>query len=677
MTDTTPTYDALSALELEFEARQRQSETASYQGILANKYRRWHHYYAPLNGDQWPEDRMLRPGMIHITHNIIQPAVDVESRIESRLPRVTLLADNTADPVERTKAEAAEKLVLRWLEQSSWQTWLNDACKVKSMYGKTVLKPYWNSKAKPGRPDVSVIESPHNLYLGWGSSEYDTIDWALYEYSISPFEAMRKYKNITVSPPSRTNKSLSVVRHADHADPLNQKGAGTSALGQQGGSQLPGGHVSRIDFVQPSDYEGKQVRVWDYWCKHLDDAGAEHIVNAVFVEGVLADGPYTHDEYPDIPYIVIEHDHEPNSPEGMGDVEGLIDTQVELNRALSHWAQLIADEIDPAWQINADSVPGGMAPKGGQITAAGEGKEIKPFEKSVNQFPIQALVDEFKKDFFFRSGLSDILFTQAPGAQTAGRALQVQIEAVANRIDPRRDNLYAGLKTLLVFWTHMAKKVNPQIKVAQDADGNDIFAGPKDLLGDFTRWKFVAPEITPRDNLESITAVVNKLNAKLISLEDAMDELGVDSPLEMIQKIEAERTNPKLFAGDTQAYVAVLNMLLQLQATQQQMGMQPGVPGAPGAPGGPGDPNAQAQQDAQNAQPQGTQGDNGSGVPQPATAAGGPPPPGAPGPGGVQPGGIAARIQPAAPGFQNQTLIRANPTGGASALQQIKVVTGG
>jgi len=477
----------------------------------------------------------------------------------------------------------SEKLQKRWLEDSEWETWLGDAAKVKSMYGKTILKPYWNKLDK--RPDVSVIETPGNLRIGWGSSDYKVMDWAIYEYTLSPLQAMEKFPQINIEATKKSGKiALNVVRHSDHADPLSQSSSptGTNAMAIRGRSTL-----------QPSAYENTHAMIWDYWCWTVDAEGGRHITNAFFVEGVLAAAPTPHDYYPDLPFIVIEHDHEPGSPEGIGDIEPLIDIQIELNRAYSHWAQLVNDEIDPAWQINTESVPAGMVPRGGQILATGgEQVKIMPLDKGVNLFPVRELVDALMQAFHFRSGLAEILFALPPGAQTAGRAMQIQIEASANRIDPRRRRLYRGLRELLIFWAIMAEKINPEIQVGTEtaAPGQDPtpkMVRVKEILGDFRAWKFVAPEITPRDNLELITAVVNKLNAKLISLEDAMDELGVDSPLEMIRKIEQERMNPKLFPGDVQGYVAVLNMLQQLQAAQAQAGGPPTVPGA--------DPNAAGQ----------------------------------------------------------------------------------
>lgn len=627
----------LERLELEREVLLRYGETTSYQGVLANKYLRLHHYFAPASGDQWPEDVAARPGMIHITHNVIAPAVMTEARIESILPRVALLADS-ADEQIRARAEAAEKLYIRWLELSGWDNWLFDGCQAKGIYGKTILKPHWNKRDK--RPDVTVIENPANLRLGWGASDFTELDWALYEYTISPFEARRRYPDIEINV-DKKGKLLVTRRGGDHADPLNQ------AAPALGGSKA----ISRPVPYQPSQYEQHQVKVWDYWYKEAgEDGGEPRILNAIFVEGNLAKGPVEHPEYPEIPYIVIEHDREPGSPEGIGDVEPLVDIQIELNRALSHMAQLIADEIDPAWQLDADSIPPGMIPRGGEVLAAGEGKQVRPLEKPVNQFPIDQLIERLMKSFHLRSGLSEILFAGAPSAQTAGRALQIQIEASANRIDPRRRRLYRGLKELLIFWAFMAEKINPKMTVGVDEQGQPQYAGVAEVIEGFRRWRIVAPEITPRDNLEMITAVVNKLNAKLIALEDAMDELGVDSPLEMIAKIEKERMNPRLFPGDTQAFVAVLSMLQQYQQAAQAAGMAPGS-----AEGMASDAEGQMMAEAQGAQPAGIQGDNGDSVAQPATNVGSAPPPGAP--------------------LSNQTLIRAQPGGGAQALQQIKVTT--
>ena len=643
--DLTELGSELEEAELTAQARERYKSTESYQAVLRSDYRRFHFYYHPPGGDQWPEDQAARPGMIHITQNIIQPAVDTESRIESELPVINL-NPGTVDPETRARAELAEKVYLAFLEQSDWDIWFNEAAKAKAIYGKTVLHPYWNEEEE--RPDVSVVELPDNLRIGWGSSDFRDIDWAIYEYTLSPREVLLRWPEVTIE---GAPSGYRILRKAagDHADPVDTlEPFAPTTFGN--GNRV----INRYTAYGPSDYEGEALRIWDYW---FED-GNDDVYNAVFVEGILVEGPTKHPEMPDIPYIVIEHDHEPGSPEGIGMVESLIDVQLEINRALSHFAQLVADEIDPAWQVDADYVAPGTVPKAGEVTAAGEGRTIKAIEKPVNQFPIQQLVAELYKSFHFNTGMPEILFSLPPGAQTAGRALAIQVESAANRIGPRRARLYKGLKYLLNFWGYMLQEKDPQV----DSPDGKVSLG--ELVSGLKRWEIIAPEITPRDNVEHTTNTINKIQAKTISLEDGMKELGVESPLEMLQRIENERTNPKLFPGETQAYLAVSQLMLQLQQQMQQMQQQQQAQqqaeqqAAAAAP----NPlqaglNAEGQQmaDMQNSQPTLTPEMNQSGPTQPMGQQGAPAAAGA---------GLP---------FGNQTLIRSTPTGGAQALQQIKI----
>ncbi len=655
-------YQRLSdEMQLTIEARRHYAETQADAAIRTNRYRLWHHYMYPIDGDQWPADRSKRPNMVHMTENVINPTIVTEARIESRLPKVKLLPNLPSDPHDRMGAEQSERVHMRWLEDADWETKLAAGCLTKGITNVLVLKPFWETPRNPrhpgdkGQPNFSVIETPGNLRIGWGASDYSTKDWALYEYSISPYEAMKRWPNVQIEKVTGKTEPLKVtLTGADHTDPLAQRSfqSATNDVGP----------IARPDLRMLTDYEGKQVRVWDYWCKYIDADGSEHIRQAFFLNGTLVDGPTPHDYYPDIPYIIIPHDLEPTNPWGAGDVQALMDIQMQLNLALSHWSQFIVDEIDPAWQVNAAQAQPGMVPSAGQIVATGDpNSHITPIEKPANTQPIEQWISELKEGLHFVTGLSDIAFGKAPGAQTAGRALDIQIQSMANRIDPRRDRLYAGLKTLLRFWTVMAVKINPTFPVTQTVPGANggpaeektVQQGVKDIIDGYGRWKVVGHEVTPRDNVELITAVVNKLNAKLVSLEDAMDELGVDSPLEMMQKIENERTNPKLFPGDTQAYVAVLQLLQQMQAMGAQQAPVPSGAGpAASAPGN-------VQNAAQAAQPQGLPGQNADSASQPGSAPGSPPPPGAPSAG--------------AGGLTNQTLIRPNAAGGAQTLQQIKL----
>lgn len=587
------------------EARQRVSETDAYQAALRVKYQRLHSLYAPPNGDQWPWDKASRPGKIHYSGNILKPAVDISARLEAKLPRITLPA-TSLEEAERARAEVVEKSMMAWLEASGWESWMQRLTRTKHIYGKSVLRPFWNKK--DNRPDVTVIENPSNLRLGWGASDFSVLDWALYEYSLSPFEIMRRWKDVKVEPVKGAGPLLVSRTSGDHADPLGQK-------------QDLGFNLGPV--YNPSDYEQKQVKVWDYWYKDGDD-----VYNCIILqESIHAVSPTKHRELIDIPYIPVINDFEPGSPEGISTIEHLADLQEELNRAMTHWQQLVADETDPAWQFtgeNAETIPPGMVPKSGQIVATGENNRIEPIVKSMNQFPMAQLITEMKDQYHIISGLGEIAFGAPTSSQESGQALAVQMDAYANRGDPRRTLLYDALKELLIFWTVMVERVNPKVD-GKDADGNPTKMPLRPVFKDFRRWKLVGPEITPKDVSAHSLDEINKMNAGVQSIRTTMDNLGVDSPEDELATIAEENLTLALNPGKVQQVIAVYAAEQQMQIQQDQLAQVAGVQGSGAALAAAQNPQGGnvAQAQAQQAQPTLPTDEN---QPQPATAAGGVPP---------------------------------------------------
>lgn len=605
-----------SPAAIEGQAHVRYQSTDSYQSQLQTHYREMHHWYLPENGDHWPDDIVLRPDKIHVTANICRPVVEIDSRLQSILPRFTL-PSATLSAEDRKRAEATESIMLQWLDMSGIDVWLGDLNRCRSIYGKGILRPYWDDDLKRG--DVTLVENPANLRIGWGSSDYNTIDWTIYEYSLSAQEIMQRWPNVHVEPGLRdTDPPSVVVEGGTHADPLDQK---------QNEFWSP-------RYRQYTDYERKQIKIWDYWYKDKD--GTPH--NAMLVQGKLVDGPHAHDYLPDIPYIVIENDHEPGNPEGVSTIEPIIDVQEELNRLLSHGLQHVADDVDPAWYATgptADSIDPGVAPKAGEMVGIGENK-IEMWPKGVNTFPIREMLDEVWNYIRRETGISDIAFGDMPGADTSGRAIAIQVESMMNRLDPRRRRLYRGLKELLIFWTIMAERKDPHIQVDEETE-----ASLGELVKGLRYWKIVAPEITPRDNIEMTQNEINKLNSKVTSHRDAMDAMGVENPEHVLGVIAAEHNDIDLHPDSVQIKFGVYSLMMQImqmqqqmQMNQQQMAQQLEQMGNPqGTGGAPGSVLSQAQaatatgqQAAQAAQPTLFEDQN---TPQPMTQAGTPAPAGA------------------------------------------------
>lgn len=537
-------------LDIQQLAQERYASGQDDADTRRDKYERLHEWYAPADGDQWPQDIINREGKTHITANIIRRFVDTEARLLSIMPRVTIRA--MQDPALGRRAEATEKLFLRWLEQSGFHSWHYTLEQTKALYGIGIVKAFWNTQTNA--PDAIVVEQPHNIMFGWGDSEYMSLDWTIYHYKISKLQARLRYPDCPeayISSPFDLRK-LSTQYGKTHNDPLNQ---------------LPVMSNSRIE----TEYERNQVSIWDYW--YLDEKG--NVYNAILLNGNIVEGPTLHAELPALPYIVIEHDHEPGSPDGRGTAELLIDLQDGINRTMSHYAQYVEDNSDPAYQLTGETapmtVPDGLVPRAGEIIAPGPGTRVEQIGQGVNNFPFDSLIGAFWNTAHRITGLSEVLFGVPSSAQASGRAIAIQLESSINALDPKRQRSYLGIQTLLMMWHHMAIKVNPVL-----AKGNKELGTPtlkaRDVIKGINDWQIIAPEITPRDVSEHTQNTVNKLMAKLVSLETAMNELGVENPLEEMERVRAERTDATLFPGDAQATAAVMALLQQLG---QQQGMDP------------------------------------------------------------------------------------------------------
>ena len=610
--------NATNELAIEREVLERYASGFTDSQFRASRYERYHHYYAPPGGDQWPEDLLERPGKLHITANIIRAFVDTEARLLAIPPRLTLPPNMGMDDALARRAEATEKLFQKYLDMSGFEEWSFTFNQIKSLYGFAVLKPFWNVDTKS--PDVEVVEQPQNIIFGWGDSDFRSIDWAIYYYRISRAQASRNW-GIDRKTLSEGQALIEKLGGGDHADPVE-----TVSISARQGRNI-------------TDYERSHVTVFDYW--FVDKDGI--VTNALIVSGKMVELT-PHPEMPVVPYIPVESEHEPGSPDGHGIAELLLDVQMGINRAFSHYAQHVWDQTDPAYQLVGDGapsvIPPGTVPESGEAVAPGPGARWEEIRSGVNTFPFDALINQYWTTAHRITGLSEILFGAPPASQTSGRALQAQLDSSINRLSPKRTRYYEGLRGLLRFWHFMTMKVNPRI------DGIPV----KKVITGLNNWKIVAPEITPRDVIEHTQNIMDKVNGKLISLESAMDEIGVDNPLQEIDKIMAERSNAHLFPGDAQAIAAVVATLQAIQSQQNQNAMGAAQQGQ----------NAQnaAVADAQQAQPTRDQSQN---MPGPATGPGMPPPNGAPAPGGA----------PAPIGGQLQPLVRQTAGGQSQAMSQL------
>ena len=622
--------DIQHRMQLEALAKRRYGSAMPGAAVRSNRYRQAMKYYAPLNNDQWPEDKFLRPGKVHITANIIRAYCDIAARLLSIPPR--LVNKPAAQNVEnRRRAEDVERFFLRLLELSGWDVWLNDWALAGEVFGVGILHPFWNKET--GTPDVEVIERPENLLIGYGASDFSIVDWAIYKFSVSFIEAQSRWPeaNIVLGQDGGPVVAGTPVNwdSADKSDIVNQSTLnGPYAEGglDPTNAEAGGSHSEEYEHSQ-------HLEVWDYWYR-----AEGSIWNATLLAGRIVSGPTKHAELPTIPYLLYEAGHEPGSPEGLSTVDLLRDTQMGYNRAISLWTQYTLDNAGTAYQVKGPTsgdIPDGAIPQSDEFIPVGE-NEIIPIQRNQNTFPMNQLVDQYWELASRLTGIPSILFGQLAGAQTSGRATAVQIEAALNRLDPKRRRFYQTFKDLLRIWGFMLSHKNSKIEVVEPAEaGEGIQAEEpelvvkvvrmKELLKGFDNWKVVPPEITPRDSIEATQNAANKVGAHLSSLENAMDEIGVEDPQHELDLIRRELADARLNPGQVQAYISslqLLDQLMQMQAAQQAAAQQAGQAGQ----------NVQQAQD-QQAQPTGMEDQNQPGMP---TGPGGAPPPGTNAPGGLE-----------------------------------------
>jgi hypothetical protein len=537
------------------EIAMHKGELEPEQSRLRELFRRFDNLYYPQTiteqggADHWPEGR--KPGRVHISLNSPPVYVDIPASLLAVMPVENYLAASSEEE-ERAAAARCERLYFQWKEDSDFEMEVHKACIVRALYGFTFAKVWWDPIEK--MPAVRVIDQPENLYVGWGDSDYRRMDWTIYCYGLSPLAAAETY-GVTITPIDiGEGKYASYVMKSapgDHSDPLNQMGGFYSDMT---GDRLR------------SAYEQTQVEVYDYWYKRPAGKGKKpEIWNAIFVGNAMVENA-RHREYDNLPYVPLRNTYIPGSPYGRPELYDLEQLFAEKDERVTEAAQMMHSIVGgQMWQIVGseapDTVADNMIPKPNKVATPGPNAELKAIQPFVPQFASEDFLTRLDNELTTISGLNDLLIGRAPatilGSSKAITALVANYEA---RIRMKRDLLYRWRKDV---WATVAK-----VWEAKDGDIKEILDGRH-------RLHIIAPELTPRDQLENAQKALNLVAGRLWSMDRAMDATGVEDPEEEKNLIRMEQTDPALNPVAVQTQVT-------LAAGMQQLGIQPGqIPGGP------------------------------------------------------------------------------------------------
>lgn len=539
------------------EAMNKKQLVEPEQNRMRALYRRYDHYFHPqtftLGGaDHWAEDPSARlSGRSHVSVNLHASYVQIPASLQAVTPVVNYVPTGPTTE-ERNQAARRERLFYAWWDSNDMDLRLEEAALLKALYGTTAGKVYWDPVKK--LPRVQIVDTPENLYLGYGTSDYTRVDWALYSYGLSPQAAMEDY-GIDVIPVRDGEQWFPYTSASTHDDPIAS-------------IYLNSYHRDPIRYQ--TAYDQMKVEVMDYWYKHPTTPGKPPLVCNVIIVGNTVVKKTEHPELEGvIPYVMLRNSMIPGSPYGKPELYDIEQLLREKDEKVTAQAQMIHSVVGgQMWQLVGaeapDEVPANAIPKPNQVATPGAGNRIESISPFIPQFQVEDYNKRIDRELAVASGLNDLLLGLAPssvlGSSRAIAQLMANYEA---RISPKRKLLYSWLQQVWEVCARMWENKD-------NAVGNI-------LDGEYT-IDITPPELTPRDTIELAQTAINLVQNRLWSAERAMDRMGVSDPEGEKDLIRDEQTDATLNPASVQTMGALIQMFSQIQqqppAAAQQMAEQ-------------------------------------------------------------------------------------------------------
>jgi hypothetical protein len=584
---------------------------SGYQGALLERHRRYLRAYSPPyekrigEHDQWLDPFDQRDdGRTRASYNIARATVELWTSLEAGdFPSIRWGEDFIPTPApsvdeeeqsrrqetyramklaQRQVATMREQAVLRHVQRSRLPRAWYSATRKKNIYGHSWLRVL---------PDIdrrtvinTVIPDPSTVYPVWSAYGDRRLDAVLVATRRSAASAAAQYP-------------------------------GSVELERDGITARSDGYYNP---TQDRSDEKDRAFVWveDYW--YLDAAwsdegildGRPYRVSGRVVNCVRVNEKIVHvAEYPGwrrVPYILLVNDDERDNT-GFSDVAAVLPFQDGINRMLSQQQDVIFAESRPRFKYRGDA-DREIILNADEVVSLDPDEDIDQIRVDLNVFPTQTHGQQLLQLLHRVTGLPAVVWGEIQAAQNSGRALSTAWRATAARMVPRIHGHAAALDEWTAFVVDL-------LELYAWDDARELFAGNRD-------WEWTFPNKEPRDYLEVTTNAINKLNAGLTDLAGAMEDIGVQSPDEMIERVRADYMDMVLHPEKGQSFLLLQRLKNQIEIELQQAGMQQAAMAAQIGQAADQQAGAVAQQRAEAAQraaPVGTEGQN-----NPATQAGAP-----------------------------------------------------
>jgi hypothetical protein len=553
--------------ELDF----RRSSLWSEQGAFAAACDRWDALYYPPSeamlpgkgaSHWWYHSSAKLPGKAHVSVNTPPIYVDIPASLQSVTPYENIVA-NVDNEQSRVLASMVERLYYSWKDELDFDLIGHQGCVVKGLYGRTAGKVWWD--AETGYPRVSIVDQPRNLWLGWGQSDYKTLDWAAYTYTMTPEAIYAEYGLVTTQ---RQGQDGSLYPYL------------------MAGNSFSTWHEAR----QAMWYAAGEIEVTDYWYRQPVSAAVykgkavRPVKHATWNAIVVGNRVVQNQKFPEydgmIPYVPLFNSYIPGVPSGrpeLFDIEQLIR---EKDERLTSGSQLMHNIVNAQyWQLTGpdapDAVPAGLKPKPQQVIAPGAGNRVEKIEPWMPEFQLESFLSRIDREMIDVSGLNDLLRGMAPASvMSSSKAINALVANYETRISMKRAMYYRWRKDMWALavrvWKNKQRDLAPLFEVASSL-------------------KVVPPSLTPRDDMEAAQIARTLVDGKLWAAIRGMDRVGVDDPETEQEIIRGEQTDAALNPAAVQVMAQLAQVLQALgyqNAEQATQAMGGGGGPAPQGPGG-------------------------------------------------------------------------------------------
>jgi hypothetical protein len=499
------------------------------EAVIANKGAShwWYHTSATL------------PGKAHVSINTPPIYVDIPAALQA-VPPIENLVPLVDSEDARSLAAMTERLYTAWKAEVDLNLLGHKACVVKGLYGRTAAKVWWDPIT--GFPRVDVIDQPRNLWLGWGQSDYRTLDWACYSYLMTAEAVFAQYGLVCTERIDGAGKSYPYLL------PANAFGSWSSA--------------------RRSMWVGGSIEVQDYWYRQPSTARVpktgklkpvKHDTwNSIIVGNRVAQNIKFAEYEGVIPYVPLFNTYIPGVASGrpeLFDIEQLIR---EKDERLTSGSQLMHNIVNAQyWQLvgpdSPDQVPLGLRPKPNQVIAPGAGNRVEGITPWMPSFQLEEFLTRIDREMVDVSGLNDLLRGMAPASvMSSSKAINALVANYETRISMKRDLYYK--------WRREIWEMVRRVWAAKEPDLEGILLGSG-------RLDIVSPSLTPRDDMEQAQIARTLVDGKLWSALRGMDRTGVDDPEAEQNIIRTEQTDASLNPAAVQVMAATAVQL-------QSMGFQ-------------------------------------------------------------------------------------------------------